>query len=402
MIWKPFAKTAAVALFFGTACLIWMGSTAGSHTRSLVQKTEAAAKEKQAYTYKQTKKSLDAFRGVQADLDGIDLQIKPSADSHGYLSYKLYCYNKKNPLHWQVKNGILYLEESDFMPAIRKNGLAWTTSDTVTIYVPAEKVLNSSALHMGDGDLSITGMGQEKGFCNSLSIVADTGDVAIAKQQFSGSASIETKDGDLSLSDVRLSGSTKISTQVGDISGRNVRAASSVSVSTKDGDISFADSAFSGSINIQTQVGNIAGRNVQIKGSAKLLTDDGDISFVSSTFSGSTNVSTKDGDIAGKLLRIPGAAIFSTDDGDISLATDDLSGSLKLRTADGDVEVAAPEKVYKMLNISLSAEDGEISAKSYIGGRKSRNGGKWQYKKTIADSFAKLEIATECGDISLR
>ncbi|MDE7310664.1 MAG: DUF4097 domain-containing protein [Eubacterium sp.] len=402
MLWKRLKKTVAAVLFF---CMVWMGWTgnaAGSHTWFLTQKAEAAAKDKQTYTYEQTKKSLSAFRGVQADLDCIDLQIKPSADSHEYLSYKLHCYNKKNPLHWQVKNGILYLEESNFSPAIRKNGLAWTTSDTVTIYVPAEKVLNSFALHMGDGDLSINGMGQEKGFCNSVSIVADTGDVAIAKQKFSGSASIETKDGDLSLSDVRFSGSTKISTQVGDIAGRNVRAASSVSVSTKDGDISFADSAFSGSIFIQTQVGDIAGRNVQIKGSAKLLTDDGDISFVSSTLSGSTNVSTKDGDIAGKLLRIPGTSVFSTDDGDISLATDDLSGRLKLRTADGDVEVAAPEKVYKMLNISLSTKDGEISAKSYIGGRKSRNGGKLQYKKTIADSLAKLEIATECGDISLR
>ncbi len=287
MTLKQCIKAAAAVLVLGTACLIVTGRNAGGGQRLAVKTAEAATVEKQTDAYMETEQKLGTFHSIQADLGCTDLQIKLSDRSQGYLSYKLYSYDGKNPFQWDIKNGILTIKETGFSPAMHKKGLSWTNAAAVTLYVPAG---------------TIQGKEPEKGFLESVNVVVESGDIHLSK---------------LTL-----------------LEALNVR--------TKEGDVRAADCAISGSTDVHTQ------------------------------------------------------------EGDISIAGDSFSGNVKLCAKEGDVNVSVPESGYKPLNIDASTEEGEISVKKSIGGKKDYKNDKEHYVKTAEKSNIRLDITTGNGDIYLR
>lgn len=239
--------------------------------RQFVQKTDLLVEEKDTdmALYQLNEERLQNIHTIKVELKHIDFNLKPSKDSHYYLSYKLY--GKKNPLSYQEKDGVLYLEEENGQAAsyyvhVNVNFLdnmlgkkdIHDYENQVTLYIPSHVVLEDSVIKMGDGDLEINSFQGKnatlqledgdleiyKTFLEDSAVSAEDGDIYISQLQTEGQLNFKTRDGDITASNLQISGRTAMETKDGDIDLKlsETPEQTSIAITTEDGDLSVKKS----------------------------------------------------------------------------------------------------------------------------------------------------------------
>lgn len=281
---------------------------------------------------------LSSVSSIEADLDCIDLAIAVSEDDDFHLSYELHCMNSRNPLSYNVENGVLKLTETDFKDSFitgvfwNKGSITTNYCNSITLYVPSNAVLKSCSMNITDSDLTIRELN-----CNAIEIKA--------------------ADSDISLSDVNTSDSMKINTEDGDISMAGLHASGAVEIIADDGDITISDYTESGGAYIQAYCG--------------------DICLSSATAEGKMQIGTEDGDVV--------------------LTELEVSGQVEINSDYGDITVRLQKESLPELKIAMDTEEGDVSVAHSLGGRK--NGG--HYEREGSDTVY-LKGYTEEGDISIQ
>ena len=188
------------------------------------------------------RKQLPAFHSIEADLTDLDLKIVSTKKQSSSLSYFIYCKNNENPFTYAVNNGVLYLKETG-IKNLSKEELKqkigkkwWKYSPKVTLYIPANTVINNSRINMKKGNL------------------------AIGKKTRYKDMNVQVKGGDIALSSLRISGTAKINTAKGNIAAATLVVPGSLQITTKDGDIAWVGFKVSGNTRINSTNGNIVVR----------------------------------------------------------------------------------------------------------------------------------------------
>ena len=297
-------------------------------------------------------------------LDYIDLIIKPSKDQSAYLSYELHCKNNKNPFSYNIKNGCLHLNESNFKEAwitVKNKTTAikqWKFTiqnniNAVTLYIPSGTTYNSSNIVMNEGDLSINGL-----HCKKANIKLKYSDATVKKLSCNNAA-ITATDGDITIADLNITGTTSVKTADGDINASRLAVSGTARISVLDGDIG-------------------------ISGTFQINTEDGDLN------------------IPNLYTYTSGTVKISTEYGDINASGLNVSGNAQLKSIGGDISLQINKKCLNRLAINMDVTNGEISANKSLHGSKKRRGDGWYYTKKAAKGNAYLRVHTGDGDISIR
>ena len=221
----------------------------------------AAMREDHVYVQEKTK--IDDIKGLDIDLEYVDLQIKPSGDEACYLEYTM---DKRwlsdqdaKPLAWDVTDGILSMTEAPtknsivLIPDIGSlfNGAAFEEEkNEVTLYLPDGIALPDSRIHVDASDVSIRGM-----VWNRAEIHMEYGDLAIEGTVIN-EGELYLEDGDFSLKDSELN-TAQIDMEYGDFSFKRGRM-NDVSAKLSDGDASLKDVVIAGSCEIEGEYGDVA------------------------------------------------------------------------------------------------------------------------------------------------
>ncbi len=364
-----------------------------------------------AKTYKMKNKELGTFSSIAADLDYIDLIIKPSKNQSAYLSYELHCKNNKKPFTYKIKDGCLHLNESNFIEAWAavNNSSKLSTSinqwkftvqnyiNTVTLYVPSGTTYKNSNIVMNEGDLAVNGLR-----CKKTSLKLEDGDATVKKLSC-GNITVTTTDGDLIISDLNVTGTATVKTADGDITLTGVKVPGTLQLDTEDGDIN-AGLKVSGTLKIDTEDGDITVPSLSVSGTARINVLDGDINAPNPGISGSLQINTEDGDLNISNLHTyaSGTVKINTEYGDINASQLNISGNTQFRSIGGDMLLQISRQCLNRLAINADVTDGNISVNKTLHGSKKRRGDGWYYTKKATGSKASLKVHTGDGDISIR
>ncbi len=367
------------------------------------------------HTFRLTKKKLNAFTAMQADLKHVDFKIVPSKNSNSYIQYTITSKTDGNPFSYKVNDGILTLTEKKGMPNFYCRYISGNKKKTivkdknlVTLYITNSQMENA-IFTLGEGDLSIKGLHTQ-----SIKISGKDGDVLLngsSAQQ--GSLSI--KDGDFVLKNTSLS-KCKLSADYGNYSCHDITLKNST-LHSEDGDLSFQNSTLRDS-SIVTDYGDISLSGTTVSGKT-LTSHDGDFILKQSQISNCIlDTDYGDYEISGSNIR--GGSLY-TDDGNYNLKNTNLVGKIKLTTDYGDIDAKSLSVQNQVeiegnetdLSISLTPsckKNASIYAKTGYGsikkndpysGKVAKKGDSRTYTRT-ADKNMMLSITVNDGDLSLQ
>lgn len=243
---------------------------------------QVVAKTKTAHMYQLKEQPLHSFQNITAKSGNMDLKITPSKDGKFYLSYKLYCYNSKNPLAYHIKDSTLYLDGTQLEPALyryKKSSYAvYTSLMQATLFVPAEKLADIT-IHAKAADLSM-----RKISCQNVSIKTTVGDIVVSGVD-SGKLQVQADVGDISFSDMEISGKLQAQTDSGDITASGLAVSGIAEFTANYGDIRLPDLSVSGKAQIKSKYGDV-GLKINKKCinclGVTMKTADGDLSVAKS------------------------------------------------------------------------------------------------------------------------
>ncbi len=361
-------------------------------------------------TYKLKSKKLGSFSSISANLSYVDLVIQPSKDQNAYLSYELFCKNSKNPFSYSIKNGCLYLKESNLQPCslkeavIKKNNIVFVgnksvffnNTNPIILYVPSKKSFKNSFFNMKDGDLHMNGL-----HCQTAKLNLKYGDTTIKKTSLD-KASITTIDGDINMNNLTVSKTINIKTENGDILASKMKVPGTLSLDTIDGDINASNLHVSGNVKIDTEDGDINVSSLSASGKVQITTIDGDINAPNLGISGDLQITVEDGDINMPNLHAyaSGTIKIESDYGDINASRMYSLGKVQLDSNGGDILLQINKQCINRMSITLDVMDGNMSIGKSLHGSKKRRGDGWSYTKKAAKGKASLKVRTREGDIS--
>lgn len=212
--------------------------------------------------YIQEKVKVDDIRGLNIDLEYIDLHLKPSDDDSCYLEYTLdrRWVSDKNadPLIWDVKDGVLSMKEAPtksrivLVPDIGSllNGEAFEEEkNEVIVYMPEETVLSDSNIHLDGGDAFVSGL-----FMSHVEISLEYGDMIMKDTEINeGSLSFEDGDFIAEKSDINM---VEIEIGYGDFIFTHGML-NGVQTEVSDGDSCFKDVFIEGNCEITGRYGDV-------------------------------------------------------------------------------------------------------------------------------------------------
>lgn len=239
----------------GMALLLCMGSGG-------VSAGAASGKESSwegVYTYQE--KFLLSVNSVNADLDNLDFKIKRTKKKEAYLSYKIDCKNSKNPLSWQMSDGVLYLKESglerlSWKETRQKYGQKWWGQGhwpEVILYVPENMVVKNSKVRMDEGDFSV---GKEV-VCQNMDVRVKVGDVLLSGFRMTGQGSIGTVDGDVKGGAFCVEGNLHITSKYGDVQTVSPQVPGNLDITAEDGAITALGMRIQGEVQVKSREGDI-------------------------------------------------------------------------------------------------------------------------------------------------
>lgn len=130
------------------------------------------------------KTKIDDFDAVDIRLGSMDLQVEASGDDFCYIAYRAESVKGKNPVHYQVQDGTLKIEETDneknsyfhvdigFLSELLGDGALATDENVITLYVPESKIWTKADITTDMGDVLLNGCQITMG-----SITSDSGDI---------------------------------------------------------------------------------------------------------------------------------------------------------------------------------------------------------------------------------
>lgn len=231
------------------------------------------------------KQQIDDFTKLDVDFSNLDLEIRPSDDTHYYMEYKLEKNGKKDPLTWEDKDGKLTLKEYEgssgnyyitYDLGIFREHIQKTETqkylNTVILYVPENAELSEGDIHLSDGDLNA-----EQLLCEKMTVKLSNGDMNLDRGEFKDFEAT-LGDGELEIGDIRT-GSLKLKNSNGDVMLKRAVLGDG-EISLGDGELQIGDSSFNGDMDISSSDGDVS---IEMKaGSVKktnihLETTDGDV-----------------------------------------------------------------------------------------------------------------------------
>lgn len=306
---KRFTKT---ALLTGCACCIagaalmfcgWAGGgRAYAETYDLNAMSGSATRADGISVLETTK--IDDFDELRADLAVGDLRVLPSGDNSCYLSWRLPSKKGKAAVEYNVRDGVLNLEETkaaasnyihvdiDFMGEVLSGGKESETG--IVLYVPEKKVLKKMDVTMEFGDVQMNGVQAESGSIQSddgditlsgcrmqnIKLEADYGDVELKRGTWEN-GSITLDDGDVEIQNTKLSGDVSVENSYGDIDlelSKKDLEQLEITAKTDFGEIEVPD-AMEDLIRGEEDEQNFSYVPEQAAGRITLAADDGDISI---------------------------------------------------------------------------------------------------------------------------
>lgn len=321
--------TKAVLIAGVLLCVLGGGLYAvGRYTGGKEYVKNADAENSKMETVTLDRKKLEEIQKIEADIADVDFEIEPSKDESFYLSYNLEKRKGKNPLTFEVEEGVLKLTEEggydssvyvhvdlNFLDKLMGGKKAEVHKNVITLYVPAKKILEDCDLSLGDGDLSIAGLQ-----CKNTDISLSCGDLTIKDAEF-GNSTISTDDGDMNISDL-VCKELKVCSESGDIQFKESELDHAV-VTLNDGDLQAKEITLSGEVTIRDETGDVdislaadSAKNTEIEA----RTECGDI-VVSKSLDG-TKYSDDYDDTSEYQRNIKNAAGYlniKCEDGDISI-----------------------------------------------------------------------------------
>lgn len=208
------------------------------------------------------KKKLEKIQKMEADIEDADFEIEPSKDDSFYLSYNLEKRKGKNPLTYEVEEGVLKLTEEggydssvyvhvdlNYLGKLVGDKKAEVHKNVITLYVPAEKPLEDCKLSLGDADMSIVGLRSK-----NTDISSSWGDLTIKNSEFDNST-ISTGDGDMNISDL-VCKELNLCSESGDIQFKGSELDNAV-ITLNDGDLQAKEVTLSGEVTIKDETGDV-------------------------------------------------------------------------------------------------------------------------------------------------
>ena len=283
--------------------------------------------------YEMNKTKLEDFSRLEADITYMDISILPSEDDSCYLSYSVSGSSAENPFQYTIQNGTLSLKEnhsaeSQFFVGIDYGFLARlftgrvvteesdNAPDSLTLYLPADKYLDYTAISGGDGDITLSGLKTDR-----LTLESSYGDLTISDVN-AKSGSFSLGDGDARM-DAFTTEQMKFDTSYGDVFV-NQCSLGTVTLQSSDGDFTSQNTAYTGDCTFNLVYGDASFRLDDSQKEAlslDLSTDYGDVSVAESLPGGAY---TQNGDEDAASYQKTGTAETGSisvhcDDGDISV-----------------------------------------------------------------------------------
>lgn len=257
----PLCLSAFVALSANPVSA-YTGSGTGDKVPASAAVATGIRQNKKVYNYKLSKRKISRIKKVDVHLSSADIELRKSGDKNFYFSYNLACRNKRNPLSYSVKNGVLKIKESglewpgDFinMESGNTNYNINKYKNKIYVYVPSGAVLENCIADTDNGDIDIDNISLK-----NLDVKTGNGDLDISGAVLPGSAKIKTDNGDLDISDTLITGK--------------------INVISDNGDFDIEDTKINGLLDIDTDNGDLDAEGLNIKGKVKINSGSGDISI---------------------------------------------------------------------------------------------------------------------------
>lgn len=310
------------------------------------------------------KTKLESFQELHADLENIDVIIKPSNDENFYISYRLQSRKGKNPLTYNVKSGVLELEEKnghgsyyvhvdiEFLRELLGKGNVEDYRNEVTVYVPEQETLKNCQAELGDGDMIVEGIR-----CETADLTLDYGDLDLENALFS--------DGKMTL---------------------------------ENGDMTAVNTEFSG-MELSLAYGDVLGRESFINKSS-IMMGDGDAEFRKTDLR-NMDIKLSYGELELKELTMENTTVL-LEDGDLDGSDVSFLNRNRIEGGYGDVSIRTAEGELKKMTLSLDTEYGNIEVAKGVEGSLSKKEDMQHYEKVVDGTEDFLEIVVEDGDISLK
>lgn len=219
-------------------------------------------KKEERNNLRQKEVNLEAFTRLHIDLEDRDLTIRPSDDASAHLTYTcnpeatadtVTCTTKENTLylsdHASGTSGAFFHIDYSFLTELFGSGRKEILNkDTVTLYLPAQQLLEDTAICLGDGDLRLNGLQTKK-----LHTELTYGDLHLSKSS-AEHCTITLGDGD-GLIEELSSKNARFTFTYGDLTLKD-SSLENITASLSDGDVTAENTRFSGKGNFQLSYGD--------------------------------------------------------------------------------------------------------------------------------------------------
>lgn len=314
------------------------------------------------------REQLPEFNSLKMDMDLEDIRIENSEDENFYLSYPIWKTEDEKGeklISYEVKDGVLDLKGKNtnnrtvyigidignfFRRA--KDEESNKLEDTIVLYIPKEKMMDSVTIDLDTGDLQIDALVAKKIYLNS-----DLGDMKLTKLSVA-KGEINKQDGDVSIEDSKLQ-NIKFSSGIGNLNLKNV-SWNTGSIKTEDGDTKMNASNLQ-NIEFSSSIGELDLRNTVWKSGSIILQD-----------------------------------------GDMETEQFEPSGEIKIESSMGAITIDIKKSMLEKVSLDVQTHDGEIKISDNLGGKLREKEDSAIFLKNVEGENGKLVIESYDGDIEIR
>ena len=314
------------------------------------------------------REQLPEFQSVKMDVDLEDIRIENSEDENFYLSYPIWKTEDEKGeklISYEVKNGVFHLKEKntnnrtvyigiDIGQLFKevKEGDSNKLDDTIVLYIPKEKRMDSVTINSNTGDLQIKALDTKE-----INLNTELGDMKIAKLS-AAKGKIKEQDGDVKIEDSKLQ-AIEFSSSMGALNLENVTW-NTGSIKAGDGDTKINDSDLQ-NIEFSSGMGELDLRNVVWKSGSIILQD-----------------------------------------GDMETEQFEPSGEIKIESSMGAITIDIKKSMLEKVSFDVQTHDGEIKISDNLGGKLREKEDNATFLKNVDGEDSKLIIESHDGDIKIK
>lgn len=314
------------------------------------------------------REKLSEFHSMKMDVNLEDIRIESSEDENFYLDYPIWKdedEKEEKLISYEVKDGVLDLKEKNTKHHTIYIGIDIGNlfkrdededfdklEDTVVLYIPKEKMMNSVIINLSTGDLQIDTLETKEIYLN-----LNIGDMKLTNLSAT-KGEINEQDGDVSIEDSKLQ-NINFSSGIGELNLKNVNW-NTGSIKTEDGDTKMNGSNLQ-NIAFSSSIGELDLRNIVWKSGSIILQD-----------------------------------------GDMETEQFDPSGEIKIQSSMGDISINMKKAILEKVSFDVKTHDGEIKVSDNLSGKLREKEDSSTFLKTVDNENGKLIIESHDGDIEIK